>query len=232
MSTQSPADDIALTTTSYAILTQLALRPWSPYQLVQQRVRYFRFAWPAAESAIYREVKRLADAGLADVRTERTGKRMRTVYSITEAGLEELRAWLDTPVSPFALEFEGMIRLFAAPVGTDDQIARTLQQVQADARDMLEFGAQVRREFLDGRGALQEQIYVRALAVDFFISLLRMVDEWADRTLHEIEGWEGVSIEERNARGRQIFEALPLPDPAEAVDSTPVPPSSQDRRHR
>ena len=57
-----PTDDVpsGLTTTSYAVLAQLAVHPWSTYELARQRVRYFRYVWPRAESAIYREVKRLA----------------------------------------------------------------------------------------------------------------------------------------------------------------------------
>ena len=62
-----PTDDApsGLTTTSYAVLPQLAVRPWSTDELAQQRVRYFRYVWPRAESAIYREVKRLAATGPA-----------------------------------------------------------------------------------------------------------------------------------------------------------------------
>jgi len=41
-----------LTTTSYAVLAQVAVHPWSTYELAQQRVRYFRYVWPRAESAI------------------------------------------------------------------------------------------------------------------------------------------------------------------------------------
>ena len=51
---------------------------------------------------------------------------------------------------------------------------------------MLEFGSEVKQEFLSGRGALQDQAYIRALAVDFFISLLNTVEAWTDRTLHEV----------------------------------------------
>ena len=32
-----------LTTTSYAVLAQLAVRPWSTPEMAQQRVRYFRY---------------------------------------------------------------------------------------------------------------------------------------------------------------------------------------------
>jgi hypothetical protein len=53
---------------------------------------------------------------------------------------------------------------------------------------MLAFGGAVKQEFLDGRAALQDQVYIRAHAVDFFISLLTTVDGWAERTLSEVQG--------------------------------------------
>ena len=126
-----------LTTTSYAVLAQLAVHPWSTYELARQRVRYFRYVWPRAESAIYREVKRLAAMGLVAAKREYVGKRPRTVYSITEAGRQVLREWLATPVSPFAMDFEAMIRLFIAPLGTKEQLVATLEQVRDDAQEML-----------------------------------------------------------------------------------------------
>src|ERR671911_21985 len=168
-----------LTTTSYAVLAQLAVRPWSTYELAQQRVRYFRYVWPRAESAIYREAKRLSSMGLIEGKKEYTGKRARTVYSITEKGRGALREWLGTPVSPFAMDFEAMIRLFVAPLGTKEQIVTTLEQVRDDAREMLRFGGEVKQEFLEGIAVTQDQVYIRALAVDFFISLIRTVDAWA-----------------------------------------------------
>jgi PadR family transcriptional regulator AphA len=219
-----------LTTTSYAVLAQLALRPWSTYELARQRVRYFRYVWPRAESAIYREVKRLAAIGLVMATREYVGKRPRTVYSITEAGRRVLREWLATPVSPFAMDFEAMIRLFIAPLGTKEQIISALEQVRTDAREMLRFGGAVKQEFLDGRAALQDQVYIRALAVDFFVSLLNTVESWADRTLAEIEGWEDLSSDGKNERGLEIMAQLPVPAPPEHTDRTPVPPRTQRRR--
>jgi PadR family transcriptional regulator, regulatory protein AphA len=226
MSNSSPT----LTTTSYAVLAQLAVHPWSTYELAQQRVRYFRYVWPRAESAIYREVKRLAAMRLAAAKREYVGKRPRTVYSITDAGRQVLRAWLATPVSPFAMDFEAMIRLFIAPLGTKEQIMATLQQVRDDAQEMLAFSGAVKQEFLDGRAALQDQVYLRALAVDFFVSLLTTVDSWAERTLTEIEGWKDLSPDGKNDRGLQIFAQLPVATPPEPTDRTPLPPRTQRRR--
>jgi DNA-binding PadR family transcriptional regulator len=226
-----PADPPSgLTTTSYAVLAQLALRPWSTYELAQQRVRYFRYVWPRAESAIYREVKRLAAMDLAAARREYVGKRPRTLYSITDPGRQVLRDWLATPVSPFAMDFEAMIRLFIAPLGTKDQLTATLQQVRDDAQEMLAFSGAVKQEFLDGRAVLQDQVHIRALAVDFFISLLNTVDGWAERTLAEIEGWEDLTPDGKNDRGLELFAQLPVPTPGERTDRTPVPPRTQRRR--
>jgi DNA-binding PadR family transcriptional regulator len=219
-----------LTTTSYAVLAQLALRPWSTYELARQRIRYFRYVWPRAESAIYREVKRLAAMGLIEAERQYVGKRPRTVYSISEAGRHVLREWLATPVSPFAMDFEGMIRLFIAPLGTKEQIVATLQQVSSDAQEMLRFGGEVKQEFLEGRAVLQDQVYIRALAVDFFVSLLSTVDSWAERTLAEIEGWEDLSPDGKNDRGLEMMARVPAPTPREPSDRTPVPPRTQRRR--
>jgi PadR family transcriptional regulator, regulatory protein AphA len=219
-----------LTTTSYAVLAQLAVHPWSTYELAQQRVRYFRYVWPRAESAIYREVKRLAAMQLVKAKREFVGKRPRTVYSITEAGRKVLREWLATPVAPFAMDFEAMIRLFIAPLGTKEQLVATLEQVRDDAQEMLAFSGAVKQEFLDGRAVTQDQVYLRALAVDFFISLLTTVGDWAERTLAEIQGWKDLSPDGKNERGLQIMAQLPAPTPGERTNRTPVPPRTQRRR--
>lgn len=219
-----------LTTTSYAVLAQVAVRPWSTYELAQQRVRYFRYVWPRAESAIYREAKRLDSMGLIEGKKEYTGKRSRTVYSITEAGEEALREWLGTPVSPFSMDFEAMLRIFVLPLGTKDDIVGTLEQVQTDARQMLQFGGEVKQEFIDGINVTQDQVYIRALAVDFFISLLNTVDAWTERTLAEIESWEDLGPSpEKNRRGLEKIRGLQVDTPGESLDDISKPPDSQMR---
>lgn len=219
-----------LTTTSYAILTQVAVRPWSTYELAQQRVRYFRYVWPRAESAIYREAKRLSAMGLIAGETQYTGKRPRTIYSITEAGQEALREWLGTPISPFSMDFEAMLRIFVLPLGTKDEIMGTIKQVHADAQEMLRFSGEVKQEFIDGINVTQDQVYIRALAVDFFISHLNTVEAWAARTLAEIETWDDLMpSEEKNARGLEKIRALPVPSPDERLKDISRPPKSQMR---
>ena len=230
MSRESRVRD-RLTTTSYAVLAQVAVHPWSTYELAQQRVRYFRYVWPRAESAIYREVKRLSSMGLLDATKEHVGKRARTVYSITDEGREALRGWLATPVSPFAMDFEAMIRLFIAPLGTKDQIVTTLEQVRDDAQEMLRFGGEVKQEFLEGIAVTQDQVYIRALAVDFFISHLNTVEAWAARTLEEIGSWDDLGPDGKNERALEKIRALPVDSPG-SIEETPVPPRTQLRSRR
>jgi hypothetical protein len=103
----------------------------------------------------------------------------------------------------------------------------TLQQVRDDAQEMLAFGGAVKQEFLDGRAVLQNQVYLRALAVDFFVSLLTTVDGWAERTLAEIQGWKDLSPEGKNDRGLEIMAQLPAPTPGEPTGRTPVPPRTR-----
>ena len=84
----------ALTTTSYAILGLLAVRPWTTHELVQQVDRSLRRIWPRAQSKLYEEPKKLVVLGLTEAVTGSTGRRPRTVYSITPAGRQALATWL------------------------------------------------------------------------------------------------------------------------------------------
>jgi hypothetical protein len=168
--------------------------------------------------------------GLLEANKSYTGKRARTVYSITEAGKEALREWLGTPISPFSMDFEAMLRIWVAPLGTKDEIIGTLKQVRADVHEMLEFAGQVKQEFIDGINVTQDQAYLRALPVDFFTSLLNTVAAWVERTLAEIETWDDLMpSEEKNKRGLEKIRQLSVDTPAESLKDITKPPESQTR---
>ena len=218
-----------LTTTSYAVLAEVAVRPWSAYELAEQRVRYFRYVWPRAESAIYREVKRLSKMGLLQDTKEYNGRRPRTVYALTDDGRNALRAWLSTPVAPFSVNFEALLRLIVAPLGTKGDIIGSLEQVRNDAQEMLRFAGAVQQEFIEGINVAQHEIHIRALLVDFFVSLLRTVEEWTQRTLEEIENWNDLELsDEKRERALQTIRELPTYAP-DGIQGIAKPPASQMR---
>jgi hypothetical protein len=85
-------------------------------------------------------------------------------------------------------------------------------------------------EFLDGINVTQDQVYIRALAVDFFISLLKTVEDWSERTLAEIETWDNLEpSEEKNRRGLDKIRLTPVDTPAQRKSDISIPPQSQTR---
>ena len=67
-----------LTTTSYAILGLLAVKPWTTHELVQQVDRSLRRIWPRATSKLYEEPKKLVAHGYARATEDPVGRRRRT----------------------------------------------------------------------------------------------------------------------------------------------------------
>ena len=122
-----------LTTTSYAILGLLNIKPWSAYELTQQAQRSLRYVWPKSESHLYAEPKRLVRMGFARVTEAPAGPvRTRQVYRITAAGRRALKRWLESEPAPPQLEFEAALRLFYADATNKDAVLAALKHTQED----------------------------------------------------------------------------------------------------
>ena len=178
-----------LTTSSYAILGLLALRPWTTYELAKQMAVSLRNFWPRAESKLYEEPKKLVAHGLATVRAGAVGRRPRSVYSITPAGREALRTWLDAPGSTATLEFEALVKVFFAEQGTKEQLVAHLARIADDQRRRVTTDAEWARRYLEGRAAFPERLAVLSLVgrlqADFNDTILR----WAEWALEAVDGW-------------------------------------------
>ena len=68
----------------------------------------------AGESRYYVEPKRLARLGYLEARKEPGKTRERTVYTLTDKGLQALRDWARTPVRFTPLKSEPLLRLLIA----------------------------------------------------------------------------------------------------------------------
>ncbi|MFF2520932.1 PadR family transcriptional regulator [Streptomyces liangshanensis] len=85
----------------HALLGVLEARPMSGYDLVQFFDGSSGWVWEAPQSQIYPTLRRMEQAGLIAGDDEQRGPRLtRTVYSVTDAGLDHLRTWLETPGKP------------------------------------------------------------------------------------------------------------------------------------
>ena len=142
-----------LTTTSHAVLSLLAMRDWSAYELTQQMHRNVGLYWPRAERGIYDEVKNLVEHGLASVTDEGAGRRPRSVYRITPRGLAALRTWLASPVAlPMQVESETVLRVAFAENGEPADVLAALAALRAQVAEQAGLAAHVAAQYATGDG--------------------------------------------------------------------------------
>lgn len=176
-----------LTTTSYAMLGMLAVRPCTTYELARHMERGVARLWPpSARSNLFNEPKKLVTLGLATAAPDAVGKRPRTIYTITDEGRRALEAWLDTPGEPTKLESEQLLKLFFAEHGTTTQARATIAAIRAWATERTDENIAVARSYLDGTGPFPERAAVLAvvgkLMTDFADAVAAWA-EWADAVL-------------------------------------------------
>ena len=178
-----------LTTTSYLILGHLALRDWSTYELAQQLKRSTRHYWPRAESKIYEEPKKLVAHGLATATRERTGRRPRTVYAITDEGREALRFWLDQPGEAPVVEFEGAVKVQFAEQGTKHQLLATLRSIREQAERTRAKHIALAQDLAQTGGPFPDRLHVNALVFKFMWDQTETIIQWATWAEHQVAHW-------------------------------------------
>ena len=179
-----------LTTTSYALLGLLAIRPWSTYELARQMQRDLRFCWPRTESNLYAEPKKLIAHGFASASSEPRGKRRRTVYSITAAGRQALAEWLSIEAAEPRWESESIVKLLFATHGTTDQLLEHLYRFRDHATDRWQAVAAVFGPYLDGDEPFPDRTHVNVLAARLVLETACNEATWADRAIQEVQQWE------------------------------------------
>ena len=178
-----------LTTTSYAVLGLLAVRPWSTYELAKQMEVSLHNFWPRAERKLYEEPKKLVRRGLADVIPEMVGRRPRSVYRITPEGRRALQAWLGQPGAMPVLEFESLVKVFFAEHGTKEQLLETLGRIGDGAQHRERVDAEWAAYYLATGGRFPGRAPVVTLVGRLQAELNRTVTAWARWALETAATW-------------------------------------------
>lgn len=210
---------MSLSPTSGAILGLLGYRPATAYELAKGMETNFAYFWPRARSHVFAEIKRLAALGLAKATPDAVGKRARTVYSLTPKGRRALKEWLATQPTGFALEIEGLVRLFVAPFGTREDLAAALEATRAEAETMLRLAGWINQAHLDGRAPAQEHIHLRAMLVDYLTRFAELTEGWAARSRATVESWDDLRLEGKEPAARATIAAAPRLAPAKPADT-------------
>lgn len=213
-----------LTTTSYAILGLLALQPWSAYELTKQVRRSLYFCWPRAETRLYQEPKNLVKHGLAQAAVTATGRRSRTVYSITPKGRKALHRWLDEPSAPPRYESEALLRLFFAEHGTKDGLLATLAELEAQTDRLRALTLAPGAEYLSDGAPFPERIHILGLVGKFVLDQTNLVAEWARWARAEVERWPAVGEAEVSPEVVEAFRAALAAPGSQTGNGTPARP--------
>jgi DNA-binding PadR family transcriptional regulator len=206
-----------LTTTSYAVLGLLGIKPWTTYELAQQMDRSLTYFWPRAQSRIYEEPKRLAALGLAKATAEHVGRRPRTTYSITAKGRRALRRWLAAPGGGPNLEFEALLKVFYGEQATKRDVLTNIEAMAQWAARQNALNVAFARVYRDSDGPFPARRAVIALTGKFLTDLADMVAAWSAWAADVVAGWPDELADAEPPR--DVFDAIAT----RPVDAAPLP---------
>lgn len=177
------------TTSSYAVLALLDLKPWTGYELTQQAQRSLRYAWPKSERLLYSEPKKLVELGLATVHQEDNANRTRNVYTITEEGRRVLDEWTKTRTQPPRLEIEALLRVLFADHGSREDVIRALDELENDIGEHHGAIVELMASYLDGGHPFPERTHLSVLFATFQIEMFKAIERWIEFARDEIDEW-------------------------------------------
>jgi DNA-binding PadR family transcriptional regulator len=179
--------------TKYAVLGLLLEQPSYGYEVLVRFRRAFDVAqWGISPQGLYASLDRLERDGLiepVDVSDRDTRRRQpRTPYRVTPSGADELRRFLDTPMSADPSRAELLVRLQCVAAQDADALLRMLDDHEQTCLD--ELGRMPERppaadDSLVERLALEERrlgIQARLLWVDYARHELRTAGDPRSRT--------------------------------------------------
>jgi PadR family transcriptional regulator AphA len=216
---ESKSQDRALTTTSYAVLSVLSLRPHSTYDITRQMRLSMHYMWPRAESNVYAEPRRLVDAGLAEAREEWNGQRRRTVYSITDVGRAALGEWVASPSARQRYESEALVKVLFAENGTRDDLLASIRAIGEDAVEVIRHFLEIADRYAAGEGAYPSRFGLAGLATRLLMEQQAATLRWATWAEEVVAGWE-TPLSEDAAWGVETLRATGEPF---GLNEDPVP---------
>jgi DNA-binding PadR family transcriptional regulator len=120
---------------SYEILGLVGRDGAGAHDLLRLARRGRMLDW-AGESQYYTEPKRLAKLGYLDARKEPGKTRERTVYTLTDKGLQALRDYAETAVSFTPLKSDPLLRLLICDLVGEDVTRKSMITLRTDLADI------------------------------------------------------------------------------------------------
>lgn len=161
---------------SYEILGLVGRRGASPHDL-RGMVRRGRMLDWAGESQYYAEPKRLARLGYLSARKEPGKTRERTVYRLTDKGLQALHEYARTPVHFTPLKSEPLLRLLICDLVGEDVTRESMLTLRDDIAELM---TNLEASEASARQLAHRSTYL-LLATDFLRRVLELHLELVDQ---------------------------------------------------
>ena len=138
----------------------------------------------AGESQYYVEPKRLARLGYLEARKEPGKTRERTVYSLTDKGLDALREHARTAAVFTPVKSDMLLRLLLADLVGEEP---TREAVVALRREIAELSGQLDDSAANAATLPHREKYL-LLVIEFLRGLLQLHLDWIETVEHELAG--------------------------------------------
>ena len=166
---------------SYEILGLVGRGGVGAHDLLQMAKRGRILDW-AGESQYYVEPKRLAKLGYLEARKEPGRTRERTLYTLTDKGLEALRAYAETPVGFTPLKSEPLLRLLIADIVGEEVTRESIGTLREDIADLR---VRIAEQRASARELPHREKYL-LIVMGFLDRLLDLHEEYIDEVEREL----------------------------------------------
>ena len=171
----------------HGVLGLLSYGDMTGYEIMEVFRDSLAFFWNANTSQIYRELQGLERRGFARSRVEeQEGRPNRRVYSLTEAGREELSRWLSPTegdvLGDVQTRFPFLLRLFfmaEADPSKQQAYVQTLASLSERFVAAMENVPEIIGEYGSHEGNAEKSVFWMMTA-DFGMRYARMLNEWSE----------------------------------------------------
>ncbi len=183
----------------HGILGLLNYGSMTGYDIMLTFKNSLNFFWTAQTSQIYRELQTLKNRGwVADESIVQSGKPDKKLFSITESGRAELNRWLMEDDTGFESKSPILMKTFFRGERSIEENIEFFRRLQKNCGDFVS-GISGSTNSIEMYQKLlknpQKAIYWR-MTFEYGAMYVRMVNEWAQRCIDELEDIKNESIDD------------------------------------
>ncbi len=173
----------------HAIMTSLAERPGTGYEIGQQFTRSIGHFWSATHQQIYRTLKKLHTDGLVSYESvAQDGRPDKKVYTLSPKGVDALREWVSAPTEPKQLRDESGVKIRAAEIENVPDLTAELRRHRNLHEERLRLYQEFEKHDYPDPDALNFRKLKQYLVLRGGVRIETGFIDWCDEVIGALEG--------------------------------------------